>query len=134
MSTRPADTPVVSGRPQIAIPGQCQARSLERVLRPKRVVPTGLPGAFGRQSFAFFGTVLSGAQKQRDRWKRGVSATNNALGYAVGRLYVERYFPAGEKARAQAMVANIIAAFGNRIDRLDWMAPATNAVVYSRMS
>ncbi|MEP6688685.1 MAG: M13 family metallopeptidase [Gemmatimonadales bacterium] len=93
-----------------------------------------LPGAVGRQAFAFFGPVLSGAQKQRDRWKRGVTATNGALGFAVGKLYTERYFPAAEKARAKAMVANLIAAFGARIDRLDWMAPATKKEAKAKLA
>jgi putative endopeptidase len=93
-----------------------------------------LPTAFGRQSFAFFGPVLSGAKKQRDRWKRGVSATNGALGFAVGRLYAKRYFPPAEKARAQAMVANLIAAFGDRIDHLDWMAPATKKEAKAKLA
>jgi putative endopeptidase len=84
-----------------------------------------LPTSFGKQSFAFFGPVLSGAQKQRDRWRRAVAATNDGLGFAVGRLYAARYFPPAEKKRAQAMVANLIAAFRERIDRLEWMAPAT---------
>jgi predicted metalloendopeptidase len=93
-----------------------------------------LPDAFGRQSFAFFGPVLSGAQKQRDRWKRGVSAANGALGFAVGRLYAARYFPPAEKARAQAMVANLIAAFGERIDHLEWMAPATKKEAKAKLA
>ena len=93
-----------------------------------------LPTAFGRQSFAFFGPVLSGAQKQRDRWKRGVNATNGALGFAVGRLYAKRYFPPAEKARAQAMVTNLIAAFGDRIDHLDWMAPATKKEAKAKLA
>jgi putative endopeptidase len=93
-----------------------------------------LPGAFGRQSFAFFGTVLSGAQKQRDRWKRGVSVTDDALGFAVGRLYAARYFPPAERARVQAMVANLIAAFGDRIDHLDWMAPATKTGAKAKLA
>jgi predicted metalloendopeptidase len=93
-----------------------------------------LPVAFGRQSFAFFGPVLSGAQKQRDRWKRGVSATNGALGFAVGRLYAARYFPPAEKARAQAMVANLIAAFADRIDHLEWMAPATKKEAKAKLA
>jgi putative endopeptidase len=84
-----------------------------------------LPKAFAEESFGFYGTALSGAEKQRDRWKRAVGATSGALGDAVGRLYVERYFPASAKAQAQAMVQNIVAAFGKRIDALDWMAPAT---------
>ena len=93
-----------------------------------------LPGAFGQLSFGFFGTVLSGAQKQRDRWKRGVSGTNGALGFAVGKLYAARYFPPAEKARAQAMVANLIAAFGDRIDHLDWMAPATKKEARAKLA
>jgi predicted metalloendopeptidase len=93
-----------------------------------------LPLAFGRQAFAFFGPVLSGAQKQRDRWRRAVAATNDALGFAVGRLYAARYFPAAEKKRAQAMVANLIAAFRERIDRLEWMAPATKKEAKAKLA
>ena len=93
-----------------------------------------LPGAFGRESFAFFGPVLSGAKQQRDRWKRGVAATNEALGFAIGRLYVRRWFPPAEKARAQAMVANLIAAFRDRIEQLDWMAPATKREAKAKLA
>ena len=93
-----------------------------------------LPAAFDRQSFAFFGPVLTGAKQQRDRWKRAVAATNQALGFAVGRLYAERFFPAEEKARAQAMVADLIAAFRDRIDRLDWMAPATKKEAKAKLA
>ena len=84
-----------------------------------------LPKAFIDENFAFFGTALSGTPKLRDRWKRAVDATSAALGEAVGKLYVERYFPASEKQRVEAMVKNEIAAFARRIDKLDWMAPAT---------
>jgi predicted metalloendopeptidase len=93
-----------------------------------------LPAAYYNQSFAFFGPVLTGAQKPRDRWKRAVGATNEALGFAVGRLYADRYFPAAEKARAQAMVANIMAAFRSRIDGLEWMAPATKAQAKAKLA
>ena len=93
-----------------------------------------LPGAFDREAFAFAGPVLTGAKQQPDRWKRAVAATNDALGFAVGRLYVARYFPAAEKARARAMVANIIAAFRSRIDRLDWMAPATKKEAKAKLA
>jgi predicted metalloendopeptidase len=93
-----------------------------------------LPLSFGRESFAFFGPVLSGAQKQRDRWKRAVAATNDALGFAVGRLYAARYFPPAEKKRAQTMVTNLIAAFRERIDRLQWMAPATRKEAKAKLA
>jgi predicted metalloendopeptidase len=93
-----------------------------------------LPARFDRESFAFYGPVLTGAKQQRDRWKRAVAATNEALGFAVGRLYVARYFPPAEKARAQAMVRNLIAAFRARIDRLDWMAPATKREAKAKLA
>ena len=93
-----------------------------------------LPQPFAQQTFAFYGVVLSGAQKPRDRWKRGVSATNIALGFAVGQLYTSKYFPPAEKARAEAMVANLMAAFADRIDHLDWMAPSTKAEAKAKLA
>jgi putative endopeptidase len=84
-----------------------------------------LSKAFDDERFRFHGTALTGATKQRDRWKRAVTATNEALGMAVGKLYAERYFPPEAKAAAQEMVKNIRAAFEKRIDRLDWMSPQT---------
>ena len=86
-----------------------------------------LPTAFDHEAFDFFGHTLSGAPEQQTREKRAVRSANAALGFAVGRRYVKQYFPASAKRRAQAMVAGIIAAFNARIDRLDWMAPATKA-------
>jgi predicted metalloendopeptidase len=84
-----------------------------------------LPKAFADERFAFYGTVMTGATKQRDRWKRAVDATSGGVGDAVGRLYVSKYFPPEAKAEAQKMVANIVAAFRRRIDLLEWMTPAT---------
>ena len=93
-----------------------------------------LPEAFGEESFAFYGTVLQGTPKRRDRWKRAVDATGGALGEAVGQLYVRKYFPPADKARIEAMVKNLIAAFGRRIDALDWMAPATKAKAKAKLA
>ncbi|HEX8440994.1 M13 family metallopeptidase [Archangium sp.] len=86
-----------------------------------------LPKAFVDESFAFNGKVLSGAQQLRERWKRGVDFTGMALGEAIGKLYVEKYFPPEAKAEADKMVRNIVAAFGQRIDSLAWMSPETKA-------
>ena len=86
-----------------------------------------LPKAFADQSFAFYGTALQGTPKQRDRWKRAIDATNGALGEAVGKLYVAKYFPAAAKKQLNEMVANITAAFRKRIDALAWMSPTTKA-------
>ncbi|EPX58897.1 Metallopeptidase [Cystobacter fuscus DSM 2262] len=84
-----------------------------------------LPKAFVEENFAFNGRVLSGAQQLRERWKRGVDVTGGAMGEAIGKLYVEKYFPPEAKAEADKMVRNIIAAFDRRIDALAWMSPET---------
>jgi putative endopeptidase len=84
-----------------------------------------LPKAYADLNFDFYGHTLQGTPKQRDRWKRAVAATNADLGDAVGELYVARYFPASSKAQVQAMVTNILAAFTERVDTLDWMTAAT---------
>ena len=84
-----------------------------------------LPKAFADENFDFYGHILSGTPQQADRWKRAVNATNAALGDAVGQLYVKRYFPASAKTKAEEMVSNIKTALKHRIDRLDWMNPAT---------
>ena len=93
-----------------------------------------LPKAYVDERFAFFGKVLTGTPQLRDRWKRAVSVTDLALGDAIGKLYVARYFPPSEKARAEAMVRNLVAAFGTRIDRLEWMAPATKAQAKAKLA
>jgi putative endopeptidase len=82
---------------------------------------------FVDERFAFYGKILSGVPELRPRWQRGVDYTNGALGEAVGRLYVGRYFPAETKAKVQAMVADLVRAFGKRIDALAWMSPETKA-------
>jgi len=93
-----------------------------------------LPKAFDDERFAFFGTALTGAPQQRPRWQRGVALVNGALGDAVGQLYVKKYFPPEAKASAQAMVANIIAAFRKRIDALTWMDPKTKAEAQAKLN
>jgi endothelin-converting enzyme/putative endopeptidase len=95
---------------------------------------TFLPKAFADENFAFYGTVLQGTPKQRDRWKRAVDATNDALGEAVGHLYVDKYFPAANKAKLNEMVKNIIAAYRKRIDALAWMSPKTKAEAQHKLS
>ncbi|ATQ74810.1 peptidase M13 [Massilia violaceinigra] len=92
-----------------------------------------LPKAFADQRFEFSGKAMSGTPQQSPRWKRALAATNGALDEAVGRMYVERHFPAENKARVQKMVSNIIAAFSKRIDQLDWMAPATRAQAQEKL-
>ena len=103
-------------------------------LRAVESAATYLPKAIVDEQFAFYGTVLSGTPRQRERWKRAVDVTDAALGEAVGKLYVAKYFPPAEKARAEAMVRNEIAAFAKRIDRLDWMSPATKEKARAKLA
>jgi predicted metalloendopeptidase len=93
-----------------------------------------LPKAFGDERFAFYGTVLSGTPQQQERWKRAVNSTNAALDAAVGKAYVQRYFPPAAKAQLQQMVATIVAAFDQRLDGLTWMTPTTKASAKAKLA
>ncbi|HWN84627.1 MAG TPA: M13 family metallopeptidase [Vicinamibacterales bacterium] len=93
-----------------------------------------LPKAFVEERFAFHGRVLNGTPQLAERWKRGIAATSAALPEAVGQVYVARYFPPETKAQMQAMVKNLIAAFGARIDRLEWMSPATKVKARQKLA
>jgi putative endopeptidase len=93
-----------------------------------------LPKAFADERFSFFGKALTGTTEQRPRWQRSVLTVNLFLGDAVGQLYAERYFSPESKARAQAMVANLIASFRKRIDALVWMDPSTKAEAQAKLT
>ena len=84
-----------------------------------------LPTALVEENFRFYGTVMSGTEEIKARWKRGVGAVEAALGEEVGKEYVARHFPPGHKARMQELVANLTAAYRYSISRLPWMTPAT---------
>jgi putative endopeptidase len=92
-----------------------------------------LPKSFVDERFNFYGKALSGIPEQRPRWQRGMDLTSEALGEAVGKLYTQRYFPAETKAKAQAMVGDLVAAFGKRIDALTWMSPETKAKAKAKL-
>ncbi len=92
-----------------------------------------LPKAFADEEFNFVGKQLFGVPQQRPRWERGVGLVDALLGDAVGKVYAQRYFSPQAKAQAQALVANLIAAFHKRIDALDWMAPATKAEAHEKL-
>ena len=83
--------------------------------------------------FDFEGRILTGAQEPRPRWKRSVSAVNGILGEAVGQLYVEKYFPAANKARMEQLVRNLQIALGERIDAQEWMSEATKKAAHEKL-
>jgi putative endopeptidase len=86
-----------------------------------------LPKAFVDEAFEFNEKALKGVPENRARWKRGVELVNQNIGEAVGKLYVEKYFPPEAKQKADALVKNLIAAMDARLDKLTWMAPETKA-------
>jgi putative endopeptidase len=80
---------------------------------------------FVKAHFAFHGTTLSGIEVNEERWKRALGALDEALGEAVGRLYVEKHFRPEAKARMEVLVQNLRQAFAAGIDGLPWMSPET---------
>ncbi|MFL6693035.1 MAG: M13 family metallopeptidase, partial [Ramlibacter sp.] len=89
---------------------------------------------YAQQRFAFFGTVLQGVPQEQPRWKRGLRVVEGSIGEAVGKLYVARHFQPQEKARADQLVANLLRAFGQSIDSLDWMGPETRKQARLKLS
>ncbi|WP_149202076.1 M13 family metallopeptidase [Actinotalea subterranea] len=92
-----------------------------------------LSDAVVQANFDFYGRVLSGATEVRERWKRGVSLVQGALGEAVGQVYVERHFPASHKERMVELVANLVAAYRESISGLDWMGEETRAKALAKL-
>ncbi|MCI9284946.1 MAG: M13 family metallopeptidase [Muribaculaceae bacterium] len=81
-----------------------------------------------------FSKVMSGVQEQRPLWKRALSATEGALGEAVGELYVEKYFPQSSKDYMVGLVENLRTALGKHIDNLDWMSDETKAKAREKLA
>lgn len=93
-----------------------------------------LPKALEEERFAFFGRTLSGTEQQRPRNERAVFLVNDVLGFAVGKVYAERYFSPQAKAQVEAMVQDIIASFRKRIDALTWMKPSTKKEAKAKLA
>jgi predicted metalloendopeptidase len=93
-----------------------------------------LSSPFQNANFQFRSRTLSGQQQQRPRWKRGVGMAESGLGMMLGKQYVERNFPASSKAAMQRLVSNLLTAFGQGIDQLEWMSPATKAQAHDKLS
>ncbi|MFC3111373.1 M13 family metallopeptidase [Undibacterium arcticum] len=89
---------------------------------------------FVDQNFAFYSTALRGVPENRPRWKRGVGLVQGSLGEVVGKLYVEKHFPAERKARMEALVQNLLAAYRQSIDTLDWMSPQTKQEAQTKLA
>jgi endothelin-converting enzyme/putative endopeptidase len=92
-----------------------------------------LPRAFDEAHFAFRSRVLQGTQEQKPRWKRGLDLVNGALGEAVGRIYIERHFPAESRRQMTELVANLRAALNERLRANTWMDDATRAQAVAKL-
>jgi predicted metalloendopeptidase len=84
-----------------------------------------LPKKFVDENFDFYDRQLTGAKQLLPRWQRCVQATDNELGEALGQFYVQRYFPPEAKARALALVHNLVDTLREDLSTLDWMSAAT---------
>lgn len=87
-----------------------------------------------RRHFEFHDKTISGVAEQKAMWRRGVEATNRVLGEVVGKLYVEKYFAPEAKARMLQLVENLKKAAAERIDKLEWMGPATKAQARQKLA
>jgi putative endopeptidase len=94
----------------------------------------GLSSPFADSQFEFNGKVIAGRQEQPSRWKRGVTEVEAALGEPVGKLYVEKYFKPEAKARMDALIRNLLAAFKAGIDDLEWMTPQTRVEAKAKLA
>jgi putative endopeptidase len=93
-----------------------------------------LSKAYVDERFSFYGKTLSGVSEMEPRWKRGVGALERAMGESLGKLYVEKHFPAERKARMEELVKNLLAAYKQSIDKLDWMSPVTKKEAQAKLA
>jgi putative endopeptidase len=92
-----------------------------------------LPKAFDEAQFNFYGKTLGGQQAQRERWKRGISLLNGNLGEALGQIYVQRHFPAESRRQMDDLIKNLRAAFGERLQKLEWMDDETRKEALAKL-
>jgi putative endopeptidase len=95
---------------------------------------SALSSQFETESFNFYGKTLSGRKEQYPLWRRCVSASDDNLGEALGQVYVTRAFTPESKARMQAMISNLLAAFREHIQKADWMSEDTRKAALAKLA
>lgn len=115
---------------------ECSVEELKAYLYYKVVndASSSLSDRFRQEAFNFYNHTMSGAEQDRPRWKRAVAAVEGALGMAVGKLYVEKYFPESSKQRMVELVKNLQVALGERIDAQKWMSEATKKQAHDKLN
>ena len=84
-----------------------------------------LPEEVGKKNFEFYGSKLTGATQQRDRWKRALGLAEGMVGQEIGKIFVDRHFPKSSKAEMDELVEYLVRAYRERISDLAWMTPET---------
>ena len=92
-----------------------------------------LPKLFVATSFDFNGKTLGGQPQNEPRWKRGVTATSSAMGMAIGKVYVARYFPPAARETMRTLTDELKAVFRIRLQNNDWMSPQTKVVALRKL-
>jgi predicted metalloendopeptidase len=86
------------------------------------------------ENFAMHGTAVRGVPSNEPRWRRGVDFVDESIGEALGRLYVEKYFPPPHKAQVETLVRSLLATYRDAIESLDWMGPETKAKAQEKLA
>ncbi len=115
---------------------ECPIDQLKAYLYFKVVDDAGssLSDRFRQEVFDFYNHTMGGAETDRPRWKRAISAVESALGMAVGKLYVEKHFPESSKQRMTQLVKNLQTALGERIDQQEWMSEETKKMAHEKLN
>lgn len=115
---------------------ECNLDELKAYLYFKVVddATSALSDRFRQEAFNFYDHTMAGAEQDRPRWKRAVSAVEGALGMALGKLYVEKYFPQSSKERMIELVKNLQVALGQRIDAQKWMSDETKQKAHEKLN
>jgi putative endopeptidase len=93
-----------------------------------------LSDPFERENFRFYSETLRGTKQMQPRWKRAINTIDSRMGEALGQLYVEKHFPPDAKRRMDELVKNVMAAYRERIEKLDWMGPATKKQALAKLA
>ena len=131
---------VVSQRPALARANKLLAQEELRTIKDYllfheiRSAANYLSDDFTEAHFDFYGRTLSGSEQQRPRWKRSLSVADGNLSEAVGKRYVEKFFPEQYKRKMVEIVANLQKALGKHIDALDWMSFATKVKAHEKLA
>lgn len=92
-----------------------------------------LPKRFDDENFRFFATVMTGRKAQRPRADRAIRSTDGILGMPLGKLFAKKYFPEASKQKVSEMIENVRTVYGERIDKLAWMSPATKQMAHKKL-